>query len=88
MLMSCSEVTKAGSTRLRHLHWQFAKELAEGEATGAITNVATRMMDQPEVFKHGTFGSTVGSNIFWEEDWKGTRLHLIGRTLLPIRSIS
>ena len=79
-----SEVTKAGSTRLRHLHWQFAKELAEGEATGAITNVATRMADQPEVFKHGTFGSTVGSNIFWEEDWKGTRLHLIGRTLLPV----
>lgn len=82
-----SEVTRKGSSRLRRLRWQIAKELAEGEATGAITNVHTRMKIDGDEFQHATFGSTVGSNQFWKDDWQGTRLHQIGRTLPPVAAV-
>ena len=81
-----TQKTDAGelSGRMKSIEYEIARQVSLKRNVSVITHKDVQIGPKEEaLFRHGTFGSMVGSNSFWEEDWKSQAHIVVGRTLPP-----
>lgn len=81
-----TQKTEAGelSRRMQSIRNEVASSVAKGKTVSVITHKDIRLdFKDEQLVRQGTFGSMVGSNIFWQPDWKAETHIVIGRTLPP-----